>query len=597
MWNEYYDNCYDPYYDGDITSQQFGDCSTCFYQNLSSLYGLESREFDKSVITMPGQDNQKDNIYYYTTVMTNISGDAPFNNSLYLQIEECTDGEEESYDGAVIAIDVDNNLVWDDNDMAFYWYTVGDTIWYSVYNGTTSKYCDVTSSFDPDMNIWFGIDFTNNSYDWISEATSLLPSLHRYSPHRVFHINIPLYYLEKGSVGSGNYLNVNETFGLHIMTTDSDYDYSPVWENWNESSGTSYTTSGNNADATWTNYMNCTSWEECVDFEEGFWNGVTSTQMQYWGHGRIENTSGYLIELTHSINATKEANISVITNLAVDTLVNYTITICNDGDEGVSNITVNDTLPENVVFVSAALLGANITNPYNNCYVFNVTNETQFLAPFSCESFNITVNFTAGCYPNGTLVNNEIVVTTNEYANTSANVTVQYGSNKAPVITAHFPVFDREGTALLLEGINVSVVDDNGDAMNISFHTNKTTTWINVWSENMGTNTSVNNGTYSCNQTFNNTQCYNTKWRWGETYYYWEVNITDGKAWTNESFHFITGGYRQDVNTNNIVDGGDLINDYAHRTGGAYSYYGIYDVNNNAVIDGGDLINIYANRN
>jgi len=339
---------------------------------------------------------------------------------------------------------------------------------------------------------------------------------------------------------------------------------------------------------------NGTDWDECVAFEEGTWNGVTSTQMQYWGHGRIENTSGYLNELQSSINVTKEANVSTISNLAVDNIVNYTITICNDGDIAITNITVNDTLPDNVEYVWASMPGVNITNPYGNYYIINVTNETQELAIGACESFNITVNFTAGCYPNGTLVTNEVTVTNAENANGSANVTVQYGTNEVPVITAHFPIFDRDGTALLLTGINITVSDDNGDTMNISFGTNKTTTWTNYW-DYMGTNLTVANGTYNCNQTFNNTVRYNTKWRWGNTHYYWEVNVTDGKGWTNESFDFITTGHRQDVVTDGAVDVFDLSATWANRDA-LQTYLGIYDVNGDVAIDVFDLSNIWANK-
>ena len=606
MLEDYYYGCWYEYNEENITAQQFGDCTTCYYQNLSNLFGMESRQFDKNVITAPNEEDQKDNIYYYTTVTSNLTGDAPFNNSLYIQIEECTDGSEDSYDGAVVCIDIDNNQVWDANDMAFYWYTVGPDTWYVIYKGTTAIYYDKTTSFVPGMEVIFGAEFTNTSYDWYNTLFSLYPPVHRFSPHRLYHINIPLYYLEKGYVGSQDYLNVNETFGLNIMTTENDYEYSPVWENWNETDESYYTVDNNDAETTWATYMNCTNWAECVDFEEGIWNGVTSTQMQYWAHGRIQNNSGYLEEALYEINATKITNISVITNLAVDTLVNYTITICNTGDNTVTNVTVNDTLPANIEYVYSSLPTANVTNPSDNIYIFNLTTT---LHSGDCLSFNITVNFTAGCYTNGTEVINNITASTDR-TNTSANNTMQYGSNHAPIIVSHYPIFDRDGTSILLRGINVTVTDDDTDNMNITFYTNMTngiggTGWVFTWNA-MGTNTSVNNGTYTTNQTFNNSQHFNTRWRWGNTFYYWTINITDGQTWTNASYSYRTNATtlsqdaRYDIDTDNTIYMFDLNTDYANRYvhGGGIgtNYYGIYDVDNDGNVYMFDLNAIWAHR-
>jgi len=591
MWTDYNNNCYDVYEEGNMTAQQFADCTSCFYKNLSTLYSMESRQFDKAVVTSPGEEDQKDNIYYYTNVMTNLTFEAPYNNSLYIQIEECTDGTEDSYDGAVVCIDVDNDQEWDDNDMAFYWYTVGDEVWYSVYNGTTSKYYNKTSDFIPDMQIWFNAEYTNATYNWYDELSSWFPPIHRYSPHRVYNVMIPLYYLEKGSVGSGNYLNANDTFGLHIMTTDNDYEYSPVWENWNETDESYYTVNDNDADSAWTTYMNCTDWNECVDFEEGRWNGVTATQMQYWGHGKIGNELGNLTENRYEINATKEVNVSTITNLLVDNLINYTITICNTGDNIVTNVTINDTLPTNVEYVYSSLLPANVTNPSGNIYIFNVTTS---LSNSDCISFNITVNFSVGCYENGTNVINNIIASTTQRANTSANNTVQYGTNKAPVITAHFPIFNRDGTTILLEGMNATVEDDNADSMDIYFFTNKTASWTGS-ANSIGINSTVNNGTYICNQSFNNSERFNTRWRWGITFYYWSVNVTDGKTWTNESFVYITKYSRYDITTTGDVTATDVIVTWGNRQG-EETYLGLYDVDASTDITATDVTLIWSNR-
>jgi len=130
--------------------------------------------------------------------------------------------------------------------------------------------------------------------------------------------------------------------------------------------------------------------------------------------------------------------------------------------------------------------------------------------------------------------------------------------------------------------------------MNLTFYTNKTDTWTNSWSS-IGANSSIHDGIFYSNQTFNNSQRFNTKWRWGQTKYYWRVNITDGKGWTNETYYFTTSGSRYDMDTDGVVDVSDLSVDWANRDA-LQSYLGIYDVNADATIDVSDLSLIWYNR-
>ena len=111
----------------------------------------------------------------------------------------------------------------------------------------------------------------------------------------------------------------------------------------------------------------------------------------------------------------------------------------------------------------------------------------------------------------------------------------------------------------------------------------------------MGQNTSVANGTYRCNQTFNNTQTWNTRWRWGNTTYYFSVNLTDGLIWVNETFSFVTDHSRYDITTSGDVVATDVAVTWSRRTGQS-PYYGIYDVDGSADIVATDISLIWANR-
>ena len=72
----------------------------------------------------------------------------------------------------------------------------------------------------------------------------------------------------------------------------------------------------------------------------------------------------------------------------------------------------------------------------------------------------------------------------------------------------------------------ITISDANSDTMNVTFRTNATGAWANI-----GSNNSVNNGTYR--QTPSDMDSYNTE-------YWWSVNLTDGTLWTNTTYSFTT---------------------------------------------------------
>ncbi len=86
-----------------------------------------------------------------------------------------------------------------------------------------------------------------------------------------------------------------------------------------------------------------------------------------------------------------------------------------------------------------------------------------------------------------------------------------------------------------------------------------------------------------------------TQWIWGNTTYTWSVNVTDGISWTNETFWFITGGSRYDVNNNDVVNFQDAGLVWVHRTSIA-PYDGLYDINQDDQVNFMDAGLTWVNR-
>ncbi|MFE3845958.1 DUF2341 domain-containing protein, partial [Thermoplasmatota archaeon] len=96
--------------------------------------------------------------------------------------------------------------------------------------------------------------------------------------------------------------------------------------------------------------------------------------------------------------------------------------------------------------------------------------------------------------------------------------------NYPPEITNPSPA-DSEIDISLLTNLSMDVSDGDGDIMNIEFMTNASGSWLSI-----GVNNSVTNGSYQQSHTFSS---YNKT-------YYWSVNVTDSKTWTNKTYKFTT---------------------------------------------------------
>jgi len=119
--------------------------------------------------------------------------------------------------------------------------------------------------------------------------------------------------------------------------------------------------------------------------------------------------------------------------------------------------------------------------------------------------------------------------------------------------------------------------------------TTPTWTLLNSWSDQSSGRFEITSG-------------HGTDWIWGNTTYYWCVNITDGNGhWVNQTFNFETnataGGNdaRMDVDNDNNVFVGDLNTIWANRNGQA-DFNGLYDTDEDDNVFVGDLNTVWAAR-
>jgi parallel beta-helix repeat protein len=114
-------------------------------------------------------------------------------------------------------------------------------------------------------------------------------------------------------------------------------------------------------------------------------------------------------------------------------------------------------------------------------------------------------------------------------------VRVTYAPAYSPEISDPYPANGCNGVSIS-PVLNITVSDQNGDNMNITWLSNSNGSWITF-----GTNNSVGNGTY--HQTMSNASV-NGQW------WYWKVNVTDGTDSIESSVHkFYTGCQSKLVNT------------------------------------------------
>jgi len=95
-----------------------------------------------------------------------------------------------------------------------------------------------------------------------------------------------------------------------------------------------------------------------------------------------------------------------------------------------------------------------------------------------------------------------------------------------PILSDETPVNNALGIPVGIVTLRISINDYQNNNMNVTFRTNASgSTWSDI-----GSNTSVPNGTYSQNYLYND---YGRK-------YWWSVNCSDGQSWTNKTYMFTT---------------------------------------------------------
>ncbi len=156
--------------------------------------------------------------------------------------------------------------------------------------------------------------------------------------------------------------------------------------------------------------------------------------------------------------------------------------------------------------------------------------------------------------------------------------------NQTPIIFNEYPLAGTVDVERPPNKLQIAVNDFEGDLLDIYFWwENHTGVWtlLNLIND-------VGNGTYNFIPSGND-------WIWGNTTYIWSVYVTDGVAWTNQTFYYTTSGSRYDVNNNDLVNFQDAGLTWVHRTSNA-PYDGLYDVNQDNEVNFQDAGLCWVNR-
>jgi len=169
------------------------------------------------------------------------------------------------------------------------------------------------------------------------------------------------------------------------------------------------------------------------------------------------------------------------------------------------------------------------------------------------------------------------------------NITIFYVPNNPPIILDQYPINGSIGQSRPPVELNVTVGDPDADAMDVYIRWRKHDYYqFGEWVTLEG-HRGVYNGTY------NTVNLTGNDWIWGNTTYFWSVNVTDGALWTNETYEYTTGGSRYDVSNNGIVNFQDAGLIWIHRTSEA-PCDGIYDVNQDGQVNLQDAGLTWINR-
>jgi len=124
-----------------------------------------------------------------------------------------------------------------------------------------------------------------------------------------------------------------------------------------------------------------------------------------------------------------------------------------------------------------------------------------------------------------------ISTTYNTIHSPTAFITIGEEEVPSPEVSNPSPSNGATNIAIPPSQFNITINDPNGNNMNITWRTNATGSW-KTFNTTTGGGTGVGNGTYTAT---------NTSWVTSRSKkYWWSVNLTNGYAWTNETYTFTT---------------------------------------------------------
>jgi len=316
-WTEEFMTYFNDSYDGNFSINL---ARTIMKDNITNPMNLESRMFE---LKSRDSGQQNDTVYYYSCMIDNFTQFAPesYDEWLHLHVQMCPedDIEDDEYGDFMVGIDVDNDRAWTVNDR-FYWGYVDDAgiVTFQTYNGNGEPKANIAA-----CNIW-------------ESDSAAMGNLHRYGTHLNYAISIPLADLVKSD---GFSLNKSDTFGLHISTTTSGMVFTTqdpcVWQNWNETSESTYIDEEDNMANIVEYFLNCSG------EIEGY--VANTTNLQRWGEGQIVGDFTGSGETESNVTIEKYANITSVASGSTYALINYTVYVNNTGSGTLTGVVVNDT--------------------------------------------------------------------------------------------------------------------------------------------------------------------------------------------------------------------------------------------------------------
>jgi len=352
------------------------DNITDFWISLTNNMSMESRPYypnpNDAANPTASSDLQDDTIYYYTAIISNANAffeywfdENPFignpDDILWIWVHDTPQVHEDiaGLNFLFISVDTDNDGEYNVWDRAF---LASDLVW-----GTwTGLVPDAAPEY-----------FYNQTY----EARGI-QNLHRYNQHLYYNVMIPLSEFPHGSNTSGNYLGVNDTFGLNIVTSNEMWDQRVAfWQNYNESNCSTHV---NEAPAIAKPfYMNSTF------IQHGLPLTINSTNVERWGEGHIVYNSVEGLRGAFTVTVVKSANVSAISSgLTTDTshIVNYSINVSNTNTGTLTNVQINDTW-----------FSCGSCSDFNMTWLNNTWNNTNTGITWRVNAANVSWN-NASCY-------------------------------------------------------------------------------------------------------------------------------------------------------------------------------------------------------